>query len=121
MSKELKLTDISRIQVESEADLKVANGTVMATITDQFRAVDREKYENFALKAEYQVSLSRKDNDQWKLNDLRALLYQDVQLEDETRDFRSEDEDAIISVLDGSFDWQFEQVETQLREKLYKD
>ena len=121
MAKELELTDISRIQVESEADLKVANGIVMATITDQFRALDREDYENFTLKAEYQVSLSRKDNDQWKLNDLRALLYQDVQLEDETRDFRSEDEDAIISVLDGSFDWQFEQVETQLREKLYKD
>lgn len=121
MAKELKLTDISRIQVESEADLKVANGIVTATITDQFRAVDLKDYENFTLKAEYYVSLSRTEDEQWKLNDLRALIYNDVQLEDETRDFRSEDEDAIISVLDGSFDWQFEQVETQLQEKLYKD
>lgn len=121
MTKELKLTDISRIQVESEADLKVATGIVMATITDQFRAIDQEDYENFTLKAEYLVSLSRKDNEQWRLNDLRALRYNEVQLEDETRNFRDEDEDAIISVLDGSFDWQFEQVETQLREKLYKD
>lgn len=121
MAKELKLTDISRIQVESEADLKVANGIVTATITDQFRAVDLKDYENFTLKAEYYVSLSRTEDEQWKLNDLRALIYNDVQLEDETRDFRSEDEDAIISVLDGSFDWQFEQVETQLREELDKD
>ena len=121
MARELELADISRIQVESEPGLKVANGIVIAMITDQFRAIDREDYENFTLKAEYQVSLSKKEDEQWKLNDLRALLYNNVQLEDETRDFRSEDEDAIISVLDGSFDWQFEQVETQLREKLYKD
>lgn len=121
MARELELTDISSIQVESEAGLKIADGIVIAMITDQFRAIDREDYENFTLKAEYQVSLSKKEDEQWKLNDLRALLYNNVQLEDETRDFRSEDEDAIISVLDGSFDWQFEQVETQLREKLYKD
>ena len=121
MARELELTDISRIQVESEPGMKVANGIVMATITDQFRAIDQEDYENFTLRAEYWVSLSRKEDEQWKLNDLRAMIYNNVQLEDETRDFRSEDEDAIISVLDGSFDWQFEQVETQLREKLYKD
>lgn len=121
MARELELTDISRIQIESEPGLKVANGIVTATIADQFRALDQEDYENFTLKAEYWVSLSRKEDERWKLNDLRAMLYNNVQLEDETRDFRSEDEDAIILVLDGSFDWQFEQVETQLREKLYKD
>ena len=121
MARELKLTDISRIQAESEPGLKVADGIVLATITDKFRAIDQEYYENFTLNAEYWVSLSRKEDEQWKLNDLRAMIYNNVQLEDETRNFRSEDEDAIISVLDGSFDWQFEQVETQLREKFYKD